>query len=292
MSLVEVSKLVKHFTRDTGLLGRRTIIRAVDTVSFVIEEGETFGLIGESGSGKTTTGRCLLRLIEPTSGRVWFRGEDVLAAPPARLRALRRDMQVVFQDPFSSLNPRMRAGQIVEEPLLIHRQGDRTRRRARTAELFALVGLDAAYLDRYPHELSGGQRQRLGLARALALNPSLVVLDEPVSSLDASVQAQVVNLLMDLRRRLKLTYLFITHDLRMVEHVCSRIAVMYLGRIVEMGPVASVFQTPRHSYTRTLLSAIPVGDPDARRSPVAFDRDAVSRHAPLREIVKGHWAAI
>src|SRR6186997_1066212 len=237
--LVEVSHLVKHFTRGGRLFRAGTPVRAVDDVSFSIDEGETFGLVGESGSGKTTTGRCILRLIEPTSGEVRFRGEDVLGFSRARLRQARRDMQIVFQDPFSSLNPRMRVGSIVEEPLIIHRVGDRSQRKARVTELFELVGLDSSQLARYPHQFSGGQRQRIGLARALALNPSFVILDEPVSALDVSVQAQVVNLLMDLQERLKLTYLFIAHDLRLVEHICTRLAVMYLGKIVEMGPTDS-----------------------------------------------------
>jgi ABC-type oligopeptide transport system ATPase subunit len=292
MPLVEVSQLVKHFVRGGGLLSRRTIVKAVDDVSFSVEEGETFGLVGESGSGKTTTGRCLLRLIEPTAGSVRFRGEDVLAFSKRRMREARRDMQIVFQDPYSSLNPRMRAREIVEEPLIIHRTGDRTTRRARVAELFHLVGLDPAHLDRYPHQFSGGQRQRIGLARSLALNPSFLVLDEPVSALDVSVQAQVVNLLLDLQERLKLTYLFIAHDLRLVEHICSRVAVMYLGRIVEMGPAAALFTAPQHAYTRALLSAIPVTDPDAPRQRIILDPDAVNREAALREIGAGHWAAV
>src|SRR5216684_2883889 len=246
MPLVEVSRLVKHFTRDAGLFRARTRVSAVDDVSFSIEEGETFGLVGESGSGKTTTGRCMLRLIEPSSGAVRFRGENVLDFSSRRLREARREMQIVFQDPYSSLNPRMRARQIVEEPLIIHKLGARAERQARVAELFHLVGLDAGQLERYPHQFSGGQRQRIGLARALALNPSFLVLDEPVSALDVSVQAQVVNLLLDLQERLGLTYLFIAHDLRLVEHICSRIAVMYCGRIVEMGSTASIFAAPQH----------------------------------------------
>src|SRR5688500_6453619 len=246
MPLVQISRLTKQFIRGKGLFRRGTSVRAVDDVSFEIGEGETFGLVGESGSGKTTTGRCLLRLIEPTSGSVRFRGEDVLSFSGRRLREARRDMQIVFQDPYSSLNPRMRAWRIVEEPLVIHRLGDRRARRARVAELFNLVGLDPAHLERYPHQFSGGQRQRIGMARALALNPSFLVLDEPVSALDVSVQAQVVNLLMDLQERLKLTYLFIAHDLRLLQHICSRVAVMYMGKIVEMAPATSLFATPHH----------------------------------------------
>jgi len=292
MRLVQVSHLVKHFARGRGLLRAGTVAKAVDDVSFDIDEGETFGLVGESGSGKTTTGRCLLRLIEPTSGDVRFRGENVLAFSRARMREARRDMQIVFQDPYSSLNPRMRAQQIVEEPLVIHGLGARPARRERVEELFALVGLDPAHLGRYPHQFSGGQRQRIGLARALALNPSFVILDEPVSALDVSVQAQVVNLLMDLQQRLKLTYLFIAHDLRLVEHICSRVAVMYLGKIVEMGPTGALFAAPQHPYTRALLSAIPVPDPDAPRRRVVLDPAEVNPQAGLREVAAGHWAAV
>ena len=292
MPLVEVSHLVKHFTRDKGLFRAGTSVKAVDDVSFEIDEGETFGLVGESGSGKTTTGRCILRLVDATSGEVRFRGEDVLAATRSRMRQMRRDMQIVFQDPYSSLNPRMRARQIVEEPLIIHALGDRTARRERVAELFRLVGLDPAHLERYPHQFSGGQRQRIGLARALALNPSFVVLDEPVSALDVSVQAQVINLLMDLQHQLHLTYLFIAHDLRLVEHICSRVAVMYLGKIVEMGTARSLFSTPQHPYTRALLSAVPVADPDAPRTRIVLDPASVDRGAALRQIADGHWAAI
>ncbi len=292
MPLVDVAHLVKRFVRGGGLFRKGTAVPAVDDVSFAIEEGETFGLVGESGSGKTTTGRCILRLIEPTSGAVRFRGEDVLAFSSGRLREARRQMQIVFQDPYSSLNPRMKAREIVEEPLIIHRLGARAARRERVAELFHLVGLNPAHLERYPHQFSGGQRQRIGLARALALNPSFLVLDEPVSALDVSVQAQVVNLLIDLQQQLKLTYLFIAHDLRLVEHICGRVAVMYLGKIVEMGPTAAIFAAPQHPYTRALLSAVPIPEPDARRQRLTLDPASIDRDATLREIAAGHWAAL
>jgi ABC-type oligopeptide transport system ATPase subunit len=291
-TLVEVSHLVKRYTSGAGFLHRRTTVTAVDDVSLEIEEGETFGLVGESGSGKTTTGRCILRLTEPSSGSVRFAGTDLLALSRAELRRARRQMQIVFQDPYSSLNPRMRARDIVEEPLIIHRLGARAERRTRVAQLFSMVGLDPAHLERYPREFSGGQRQRIGLARALALNPSFLVLDEPVSALDVSVQAQVVNLLMDLQHELKLTYLFIAHDLRLVEHLCSRVAVMYAGRIVEVGPTAALFAAPQHPYTRALLSAIPVPDPGALRQRIELDPSEVNREAVLREITAGHFAAI
>jgi oligopeptide transport system ATP-binding protein len=292
MPLLEVRHLVKEFGRRGGLLRKASIVRAVDDVSFSIDAGETFGLVGESGSGKTTTGRCILRLIEPTAGEVRFNGEDVLAFSRSRMRQARRDMQIVFQDPYSSLNPRMRAGAIVEEPLIIHRVGSKAERRARVAELFELVGLDPGQLSRYPHQFSGGQRQRIGLARALALNPSLVIADEPVSALDVSIQAQVVNLLMDLQQRLKLTYLFIAHDLRLVRHICSRVAVMYLGRIVEMGPTERLFEAPAHPYTRALLSAIPIPDPKAARQRIILDPKSFDRNATLKEIAAGHLAAV
>jgi peptide/nickel transport system ATP-binding protein len=292
MTLVEVKRLTKHFRRSHGWMQPPTVTTAVDDVSFAIGKGETFGLVGESGSGKTTTGRCMLRLTEPTSGEVRFKGEDVLSFSRPRLRAARRDMQIVFQDPYSSLNPRLRAGAIVEEPLIIHKVGTTADRAARVTELFALVGLDPAWRTRYPHEFSGGQRQRIGLARALALSPSFVIADEPVSALDMSVQAQIVNLLMDLQDRLKLTYLFIAHDLRLVEHICNRVAVMYRGRIVELAPANALFTSPRHAYTQALLSAVPVADPSARRARVAMDESKVDRTAPLREIAAGHWAAV
>jgi ABC-type oligopeptide transport system ATPase subunit len=289
--LLEVRHLTKQFTRSNGWFARPTIVKAVDDVSFAIAKGETFGLVGESGSGKTTTGRCILRLIEPTSGEVRFGDEDVLAFSPTRMRAARRDMQIVFQDPYSSLNPRMRVRDIVEEPLVIHKLGSRDQRRARVEELFDLVGLERAHLDRYPHEFSGGQRQRIGLARALALEPSLVVADEPVSALDVSVQAQVINLLLDLQERLGLTYLFIAHDLRLVRQVCSRVAVMYRGRIVELAPAQQVFDAPAHPYTRALLSAIPQLEPGVRIERVRYDGTSFER-LPLREVAAGHFAAV
>jgi ABC-type oligopeptide transport system ATPase subunit len=292
MPLLTVRNLVKEFSRSRGWWGRPAVVRAVDSVSFAIEPGETFGLVGESGSGKTTTGRCILRLVEPTSGEVWFQDRDVLALSREELRRARRDMQIVFQDPYSSLNPRMRARTIVEEPLVIHKLGTKAERRDRVAELFRLVGLDPAHLERYPHEFSGGQRQRIGLARALALDPSLIVADEPVSALDVSVQAQVINLLMDLQERLKLTYLFIAHDLRLVEHICSRVAVMYRGRILEMGETAALFRDPAHPYTRALLSAIPIPDPDAQTLRIDWNPEGVDLHAPLRQMAAGHWAAV
>jgi ABC-type oligopeptide transport system ATPase subunit len=291
--LLEVRHLVKHFVRRPGLLAKATAVKAVDDVSFTIGEGEMFGLVGESGSGKSTTGRCILRLIEPSSGEVRFRGEDVLQFSPDRMRLARRDMQIVFQDPYASLNPRMRAGEIVAEPLVIHGIGDRRARDARVNELFELVGLDpSAHPLRYPHEFSGGQRQRIGIARALALNPAFIIADEAVSALDVSVQAQVVRLLLDLKTRLKLTFLFVAHDLRLVEHVCNRVAVMYLGKIVEIGDTRAVFANPHHPYTRALLSAVPALDPDAPRHRIALDPSSFSREAPLREVGTGHLAAV
>jgi ABC-type oligopeptide transport system ATPase subunit len=292
MALLDVRRLSKHFTRRSGLFGPVSAARAVDEVSFTIEEGETFGLVGESGSGKTTTGRCILRLIEPTSGEVWFRDVNLLSLGRTAMREMRRHMQIVFQDPYASLNPRMRVEEIVAEPLDIHRIGTRPERRDRVAELLHLVGLESAHARRYPHEFSGGQRQRIGLARALALNPSFVIADEPVSALDVSIQAQVVDLLMDLQARLGLTYLFIAHDLRLVRDICSRTAVMYRGRIVEMGHTAAIFDAPQHPYTRALLSAVPVLDPDAPRQRIVMDPAAVRPEAVLREVAAGHWVAL
>jgi oligopeptide transport system ATP-binding protein len=290
--LVEVRHLVKQFSRREGFLTKPSIVRAVNDVSFTVDERETFGLVGESGSGKTTTGRCILRLIEPTAGEVLFRGENVLAYSHDEMRRARREMQIVFQDPYSSLNPRMRARQIIEEPLIIHKIGNAASRTERVNELYRLVGLDFATIDRYPHEFSGGQRQRIGVARALALNPSFIIADEPVSALDVSIQAQVVNLLIELQQKLGLAYLFIAHDLRLVEHICRRTAVMYLGRIVEMGDTARLFSNPRHAYTKALLSAIPVPDPDHKPARVTLDPKDVNFEASLKEVEPGHFAAV
>jgi oligopeptide transport system ATP-binding protein len=289
--LVAVDHLVKAFG-GTSLFRKSVPARAVDDVSFAIERGEMFGLVGESGSGKTTTGRCILRLIEPTSGRVAFDGRDVLAIGARELRQARRHFQIVFQDPYSSLNPRMRVGAIVEEPLVIHKIGSKADWQSRVRELFELVGLEPAHLERYPHEFSGGQRQRIGIARALALNPAFVIADEAVSALDVSIQAQVVKLLLDLQAKLKLTYLFIAHDLRLVEHICGRVAVMYRGRIVEMGDTRALFANPTHPYTKALLSAIPLLDPDAPRTRIELDPASFDAAAPLREIAAGHLAAL
>jgi oligopeptide/dipeptide ABC transporter ATP-binding protein len=267
--LVEVRDLIKHFPIE----GSDDVLRAVDGVSFGIFRGETLGLVGESGCGKSTVGRCLLRLIEPTAGQVSFEGRDVRSLNKPELRELRREMQIVFQDPYASLNPRMRVGDIVGEPLIIHSIGSKSERRDRVAELLRRVGLDPAYSRRYPHEFSGGQRQRIGVARTLALNPKLIVADEPVSALDVSVQAQVVNLLQDLQSEFGLTYLFISHGLAVVEHISTRVAVMYLGRIVEIASAAELYANPLHPYTQALLSAIPVPDPQRKRQRVVLQGD-------------------
>ena len=267
--LVRVRALVKHFP----VAGSDDVVRAVDGVTFEIFKGETLGLVGESGCGKSTVGRCLLRLIEPTSGEISFEGRDVRALSGKALRSVRAEMQIIFQDPYASLNPRLRVRDIVGEPLVIHGTGGREERRERVAELLRKVGLDPDYMNRYPHEFSGGQRQRLGIARALALNPKLIVADEPVSALDVSVQAQVINLLEDLQAEFDLTYLFISHGLAVVEHISNRVAVMYLGRIVEVASAVELYANPQHPYTRALLSAIPVPDPTRKRERIVLHGD-------------------
>jgi oligopeptide transport system ATP-binding protein len=267
--LVRVRALFKHFP----VAGSDDVVRAVDGVTFEIFKGETLGLVGESGCGKSTVGRCLLRLIEPTRGEISFEGKDVLALSGKALRSVRAEMQIIFQDPYASLNPRLKVRDIVGEPLVIHGAGGREERRERVAELLRKVGLDPDYMNRYPHEFSGGQRQRLGIARALALNPKLIVADEPVSALDVSVQAQVINLLEDLQAEFDLTYLFISHGLAVVEHISNRVAVMYLGRIVEVASAVELYANPQHPYTRALLSAIPVPDPTRKRERIVLHGD-------------------
>ena len=274
MPLLRVDQLVKHFPVRSGLW-RKAHVHAVDDVSFEIEAGETLALVGESGCGKSTTGRLVLRLLEPTSGEVHFEGRDLLALGDRDLRAARRALQIIFQDPYGSLNPRMTVGQMLDEPLMLHGIAP-ARRRERVDEVLRLVGLEPEHARRYPHQFSGGQRQRIGIARAIVVEPRLVVCDEPVSALDVSIQAQVVNLLRELQRRLGLAYLFIAHDLAVVKHIADRVAVMYLGRIVEIGTKRSVFAEPRHPYTHALLSAIPVPDPRARRDRLVLGGDVPS----------------
>jgi ABC-type oligopeptide transport system ATPase subunit len=289
--ILDVRHLVKEFPAGAGLFGRGGATRAVDDVSFSVSTGETFGLVGESGSGKTTTGRCVLRLVEPTSGEIHFKDMDLRALSARDLRRARRHLQIVFQDPYSSLNPRMRVGAIVEEPLIVHRIGTKAERKERVAELFRSVGLDPADADKLPAAFSGGQRQRIGLARAIALEPSFIVCDEPVSALDVSVQAQIVNLLLDLQAKLGLTYLFIAHDLRLVRQVCTRVAVMYRGRLVEIAPAERLFTSPLHDYTRALLSAMPTLMPGQKLERIPYDAQQFQR-LPLREIDPGHLAAV
>ncbi|MBV9233353.1 MAG: dipeptide ABC transporter ATP-binding protein [Candidatus Eremiobacteraeota bacterium] len=315
--LVEAQDLYKYFPIYAGLTSRHVAdIRAVDGVSFTIQQGETLGLVGESGSGKTTVGRLLLRLLPPTKGEIRFERQDVLAMDRGEIRRLRRSMQIIFQDPFASLNPRMTVGEIVGEPLRIHGLARGKDVDVRVRELLQLVGLQPYHANRYPHEFSGGQRQRVGVARALAVDPRFIVCDEPVSALDVSIQAQVINLLEDLQSRFSLTYLFIAHDLSVVRHISTRVAVMYVGKIVELADRDALYESPLHPYTQALLSAIPIPDPvlEKRRKrivltgdipspvnppsgcrfhtrcPVAFARCAVEE-PPLREYAPGHFAA-
>jgi oligopeptide/dipeptide ABC transporter ATP-binding protein len=275
--LLRAERLVKHFPVRTGLFGRaQGAVQAVDDISFDIHPGETLALVGESGCGKSTAGKLLLRLIEPTSGRVWFDGRELFSLPEREIRSLRREMQIIFQDPYGSLNPRMTVGAMIEEPLRLHG----LYRKDRVQELLGLVGLSPQHASRYPHEFSGGQRQRIGIARALAVEPRLIVCDEPVSALDVSIQAQVINLLQDLQRRFGLAYVFIAHDLAVVKHIATRVAVMYLGKIVELADKRTLFAQPRHPYTRALLSAIPVPDPALARKRTVLQGDVPSPYNP------------
>ncbi|NTU77824.1 MAG: dipeptide ABC transporter ATP-binding protein [Chloroflexales bacterium] len=313
--LIEVDNLVKYFPIKGGLL-RRTIaqVKAVDGVSFAVRRGETLGLVGESGCGKTTTGRTILRLEQPTGGKVIFDGKDVFAAPSSQLKALRRDMQIIFQDPYSSLDPRVTIGESIAEGLVIHNLGSPKERVAKVRQMLAKVGLHPSHMQRFPHEFSGGQRQRIGIARALVMEPKLIVCDEPVSALDVSIQSQVLNLLRRLQGEFGLTYLFIAHNLSVVEHISDRVGVMYLGKLVELADREDLFRDPKHPYTRALISAIPIPDPTIRRERIILQGDVPSPvnppsgcrfhprcwlardicrqvDPPFEEKASGHWAA-
>ncbi|MDI9459883.1 MAG: dipeptide ABC transporter ATP-binding protein [Bacillota bacterium] len=276
--LLEVRNLVKHFPIRQGIIFTKQVgaVQAVDDISFTVKKGETLGLVGESGCGKTTTGRVILRLIEPTSGAVIFDGKNVPALPKDELRELRKDMQIIFQDPYGSLNPRMTVGDIIGEPLHIHKLARGPEREKRVRELLEVVGLSAFHARRFPHEFSGGQRQRIGIARALAVRPKLIICDEPVSALDVSIQAQVINLLQDLQSEFDLTYVFIAHDLSVVKHISDRVAVMYLGKIVELTGKHELYHNPKHPYTQALLSAIPEADPTVKKERILLKGDVPS----------------
>ena len=281
MALLEVESLKKYFPVQKGILNRTVdYIKAVDGVSFSLKRGETLGLVGESGCGKTTVGRCLLRLIEPTAGRVIFNGQNLLELDHGELLKIRASLQIIFQDPFSSLNPRMNVGDIIAEPIRNHLKISADETRQRVAHLMQRVGLHTAYMNRYPHEFSGGQRQRIGIARALALNPKAIVCDEPVSALDVSIQAQVINLLAQLQEQLDLSYIFIAHDLSVVEHISDRVAVMYLGRIVEIANAEELYANPLHPYSQALMSAVPVPDPDLCHEKILLHGDVPSPFNP------------
>lgn len=280
-ALLEVKQLKKHFPIEGGVLKQQVgTVKAVDGVTFTLHKGETFGLVGESGCGKSTTGRMLMRLLEPSEGEVLFDGKEMISLSKNEMRHLRKDIQMVFQDPFASLNPRHTVEKIIEEPLIVHKLGNKAERKKRVKELLEIVGLSSYHAKRYPHQFSGGQRQRIGIARALAVNPKLIIADEPVSALDVSIQAQVLNLLEDLQKELGLTYLFIAHDLGVVRHISDRVGVMYLGRIVEMADSEKLYLDSKHPYTQALLSAVPVPDPEYGKDRIILTGDVPSPSNP------------